>query len=342
LKQKQKPILIINILATLIIIVFNFYLLAKSQTKVEYFFYSTLLPVALLLYFSALYLKSAEFLKILGVLIGLFIIFQLVFEYSFSIIRAYTNNEDIQNLRIRINSIAAITILLIGFHKLIIALLQKEYSANNENEISSRSFLPIKKILDTSVIIDGRIVDLCKLKFIEGEIIIPKFILKELQAVADSQDNLKRNRGRRGLDNLNQIQNIKDINLKIIDNDYPELKEADEKLIKLAAEINAALITNDYNLNKIAELHNIVVINLNDLANALKPVLLPGEQVEILIVKEGKEHNQGIGYLNDGTMVVIDNANKLLNQKVSAIVTSTIQTSAGRMIFGKKPEDLKN
>ncbi len=196
------------------------------------------------------------------------------------------------------------------------------------------------KILDTSVIIDGRIVDLCNLNFIEGTLIIPKFILKELQTIADSHDNLKRNRGRRGLEVLNRIQNELKQSIKISDEDFPQIKEADEKLIQLAKKTGASLITNDYNLNKVAELQAVAVVNLNDLANALKPVMLPGEQIEILIIKEGKEHNQGIGYLNDGTMVVIDNANKNLNKIVKAVVTSTIQTSAGRMIFGKKPEDL--
>ncbi|MBP7652697.1 TRAM domain-containing protein [Candidatus Dependentiae bacterium] len=204
------------------------------------------------------------------------------------------------------------------------------------NEKSSEIF----KILDTSVIIDGRIVDILNLNFIDGIIVIPKFILKELQTISDSHDNLKRNRGRRGLDILNKIQSNPKIKLKIVNIDYPEIIETDEKLIALAKEFHSPLVTNDYNLNKVAELQSIQVLNINDLANALKPVMLPGEQIEILIIKEGKEHNQGIGYLNDGTMVVIDNANRQINQIVKAIVTSAIQTSAGRMIFGKKQEDL--
>ncbi|HPN29896.1 MAG TPA: TRAM domain-containing protein [bacterium] len=196
------------------------------------------------------------------------------------------------------------------------------------------------KILDTSVIIDGRILDILNLSFIDGIIVIPKFILKELQTISDSHDNLKRNRGRRGLDILNKIQSNPKIKLKIVNIDFPEISETDEKLIALSKELNSPLITNDYNLNKVAELQSIQVLNINDLANALKPVMLPGELIEILIIKEGKEHNQGIGYLNDGTMVVIDNANRQINQIVKAVVTSAIQTSAGRMIFGKKQEDL--
>jgi len=236
--------------------------------------------------------------------------------------------------------IAAISIVFLFF--LIIHFFSNEDSQDNglSSETQIKTGRAKEKILDTSVIIDGRIVDLCNLNFIEGTIIIPKFILKELQTIADSHDNLKRNRGRRGLEVLNRIQNELKQSIKIIDDDFPEIKEADEKLIRLAKKIGASLITNDYNLNKIAELQTIEVVNLNDLANALKPVMLPGEQIEILIVKEGKEHNQGIGYLNDGTMVVIDNSNKNLNKIVKAVVTSTIQTSAGRMIFGKKPEDL--
>ena len=191
------------------------------------------------------------------------------------------------------------------------------------------------KVLDTSAIIDGRIADLAKIKFLEGEILIPKFVLNELQQIADSSDTLKRNRGRRGLDILNRVQKEIDIPVRIIDTDFPELVDVDSKLIKLAQHLGAKVVTNDFNLNKIAQLQNVPVLNVNDLANALKPVVLPGEGLNITIIKEGKESSQGVGYLDDGTMVVVDNGRRYIGNNVNVVITSTLQTSAGRMIFGK-------
>ncbi len=191
------------------------------------------------------------------------------------------------------------------------------------------------KLLDTSAIIDGRIADLSKIKFLEGEILIPKFVLNELQQIADSSDTLKRNRGRRGLDILNRVQKEIDIPVKIVDTDFPELVDVDSKLVKLAQHLGAKIVTNDFNLNKIAQLQNVPVLNVNDLANALKPVVLPGEGLNITIIKEGKEANQGVGYLDDGTMVVVDNGRRYIGNNVNVVITSTLQTSAGRMIFGK-------
>lgn len=190
-------------------------------------------------------------------------------------------------------------------------------------------------LLDTSVIIDGRIADICQTKFIDGRLVIPRFILRELQQIADSQDALKRNRGRRGLDILNKIQKSLDIDVKIAEEDFSELTEVDTKLIKLAKVLGGKIITNDYNLNKIAELQGVVVLNINDLANALRPVVLPGEFLQTRITKEGKEYNQGVAYLDDGTMVVVDNARHLIGQSLRVVVTSVLQTSAGRMIFAK-------
>ncbi len=190
-------------------------------------------------------------------------------------------------------------------------------------------------VLDTSVIIDGRVADICQTKFIAGRLVIPRFVLKELQQIADSQDSLKRNRGRRGLDILNKIQKSSYIDVKIAEEDFPELTEVDAKLIKLAKVLGGKILTNDYNLNKIAELQGVVVLNINDLANALKPVVLPGELLPVRITKEGKEYNQGVAYLDDGTMVVVDNARYLIGQTLDVIVTSVLQTSAGRMIFAK-------
>ena len=195
------------------------------------------------------------------------------------------------------------------------------------------------KVIDTSVIIDGRIVDVCEAGFIEGSFIIPQFILQELQNIADSADSLRRARGRRGLDMLHKIQNMTNITVKIVDEDFPKIKEVDAKLVALAKLLNAKIITNDFNLNKVAELQGVRVLNLNELANALKPVVLPGEKMNIFIAKEGKEHSQGVGYLDDGTMVVVDNARKNMNRQLDVIVTSVLQTTAGRMIFAKRKED---
>ncbi|MFH1855811.1 MAG: PIN domain-containing protein [Candidatus Omnitrophota bacterium] len=188
-------------------------------------------------------------------------------------------------------------------------------------------------VLDTSVIIDGRIADICKTKFIEGKLIVPRFVLKELQQVADSEDSLKRNRGRRGLDVLNKIQKSAKADVKIHEQDFPEIQEVDAKLVRLAKMLEAKILTNDYNLNKIAELQGITVLNINELANALKPVMIPGEDMSIKLLKEGKEFNQAVGYLNDGTMVVVDNSKHLLGKTVSVVVSSVLQTAAGKMIF---------
>lgn len=190
-------------------------------------------------------------------------------------------------------------------------------------------------LLDTSVIIDGRIADIIATKFIDGKIVIPKFVLKELQQISDSSDSLKRNRGRRGLDILQKIRKSSDTDVKIEDEDFPDIADVDAKLIKLAKILGAKVATNDYNLNKIAQLQDVAVLNINELANALKAVVLPGEVLDVKIIKEGKEFNQGVAYLEDGTMIVVDNTRNLIGQNVRAVVTSVLQTSAGRMIFAR-------
>lgn len=195
------------------------------------------------------------------------------------------------------------------------------------------------KIIDTSVIIDGRIADICEAGFVEGGFILPQFILQELQHIADSSDTLKRERGRRGLDVLHKIQKMSNIIVKIVEEDFPKIKEVDAKLVALAKMLSAKIITNDFNLNKVAELQGVSVLNINELANALKPVVLPGETMKVFIIKEGKESNQGVGYLEDGTMVVVDNARRLINKNIEVTVTSVLQTTAGRMIFTKLKEE---
>jgi len=191
------------------------------------------------------------------------------------------------------------------------------------------------KILDTNVIIDGRIADICETGFIEGIFVVPQFVLRELQYIADSTDSLKRNRGRRGLDVLARMQKRPDLTLLVSDRDFPLVREVDAKLVALARETGARIITNDYNLNKVAEVSGVPVLNINQLANALKPVALPGELMLVSIIKEGKESNQGVAYLEDGTMVVVDNARRLIGKNLEVTVTSAIQTTAGRMIFAQ-------
>ena len=191
------------------------------------------------------------------------------------------------------------------------------------------------RILDTSVIIDGRVADICETGFLDGTLVIPQFVLKELQLVADSSDSMKRNRGRRGLDILQKMQKMSGIDVMISDLDFPEVREVDLKLIELARALSGKIVTNDFNLNKVAQLRGVAVLNINELANSLKPVVLPGEIMRVFILKEGKEFNQGVAYLDDGTMVVVDNARKLIGKTIDVVVTSVLQTTAGKMIFGR-------
>jgi uncharacterized protein YacL len=195
------------------------------------------------------------------------------------------------------------------------------------------------KVLDTSVIIDGRVADICKTGFLEGTLVVPHFVLRELQQIADSADSAKRNRGRRGLDVLEKIKSVPGVTVQIVEKDYPDVKEVDLKLIELAKEMTAKIVTNDFNLNKVSQLRGVEVLNINELANALKPVVLPGETMKVFILKEGKEYNQGVAYLDDGTMVVVDNARRMIGKTIATQVTSVLQTTAGKMIFGRFPEE---
>ena len=194
------------------------------------------------------------------------------------------------------------------------------------------------KILDTSVIIDGRIADIAETGFLDGIIVTPQFVLRELQLVADSADSLKRNRGRRGLDILQRLQKVATLTIQIVEDDFPAVREVDLKLIELAKVYEGKIITNDFNLNKVAQLQGVQVLNINELANSLKPIVLPGETMRVFILKEGKEYNQGVAYLDDGTMVVVDNARKMIGKTIDVSVTSVLQTTAGKMIFGKWDE----
>ncbi|MGN7178482.1 hypothetical protein BK139_19115 [Paenibacillus sp. FSL R5-0490] len=244
-----------------------------------------------------------------------------------------------------LNTVAPIVLTLIfgylgfqvGFKKRdeLLSLFTKKKKSNEEEIDPEAAPKKSLKILDTSVIIDGRIADICQTGFLEGTIVIPQFVLEELQHIADSSDVLKRNRGRRGLDILNRIQKELSINVEIYEGDFEEIQEVDSKLVKLAKLTNGVVVTNDFNLNKVCELQKVAVLNINDLANAVKPVVLPGEEMKVQVIKDGKEQNQGIAYLDDGTMIVVEEGRNYIGKHIDVLVTSVLQTSAGRMIFAK-------
>ncbi len=272
-------------------------------------------------------IKKAPLKVIFGATLGLFlglVIAQLL-GYAFS---------GLQNSAIRI-SISVILSCVFGYIGLVLGGKKVEefkwpgwgFFAKGSHKKNGG------KILDTSVIIDGRVADICETDFLEGPLVVPQFVLQELQYIADSADNLKRARGRRGLDILNRMQKGDAVEVQVVDEDYPDIKEVDAKLVALAREMNAKIITNDFNLNKVAQLQGVSVLNINQLANALKPMVLPGEVLHLQIMREGKEQGQGVAYLDDGTMVVVENASRHLGQEVEASVTSILQTTAGRMIF---------
>jgi len=214
-----------------------------------------------------------------------------------------------------------------------------ELFSNASKGVGSVDNRPLNLVLDTSVIIDGRIADIAETGFLSERLIIPQFILRELQHIADSPETTKRNRGRRGLDILQRLQKNKKLDTIITDMDFPNIREVDLKLIELAKQLGAKIVTNDFNLNKVAQLRGVLVLNINELANALRPVVLPGETMQVFILKEGKEYNQGVAYLDDGTMVVVDNARRQIGRAVDISVTSVLQTTAGKMIFGKLIEE---
>lgn len=237
--------------------------------------------------------------------------------------------------------ISFVSLIVLPYMGFIIGLKKSEWF----NPVTLFTFLRERaagrsyKILDTSVIIDGRIMDICDTGFIEGTLVVSQFVLRELQQVADSPDPLKRQRGRRGLDILQKLQKSSRVSVMVSELDFPEVKDVDSKLIELAKQLDAKIITNDFNLNKVAQLHKISVLNINELSNALKPVVLPGETMKVFIIKEGKEKDQGVAYLDDGTMVVVDNARKMIGKNIDITVTSVLQTTAGKMIFGRFNEE---
>ena len=280
-------------------------------------------------------LKNIPLKNLLGSFIGLILGIMIAnFLSNVFLSNLYNHQEMVLPLLGVLYGVCGYMGLRIGFKK------------GEEIHLAGWKFFPKKvsqseksKILDTSVIIDGRIADITETGFIEGPLIIPQFILNELQHIADSSDSIKRTRGKRGLEVLHHIQKQADVDVRIIDRDYPAVKEVDSKLIELAKEVHGKIITNDSNLNKVAELQGIEVLNINELANSIKPVVLPGEEINVKILKEGKEMGQGVAYLDDGTMIVVDNGRKQMGKTIDVVVTSVLQTPAGRMIFARLKEE---
>ena len=275
------------------------------------------------------------FFGTIGLLLGLFV--------------AYLINIPIQDISLKIVSEIVplfLTVIIgylgfqVGFRRReefmnLLTISRKERGKKQDVESLEDEYVVKPKILDTSVIIDGRIADICQTHFLEGTIIIPQFILGELQHIADSSDVLKRNRGRRGLDILNKIQKELDVKVEMYEGDFDDIQEVDSKLVKLAKVINGVVVTNDFNLNKVCDFQGVEVLNINDLANAVKPVVVPGEELGVQVIKDGKEQRQGIAYLDDGTMIVVEEGSDYIGKTIEVIITSVLQTSAGRMIFAK-------
>ncbi len=290
--------------------------------------------IGLLVVWFEVRLRVVSLKRLIGAVIGS--ILGILGAYLFSVVikNSITHSETQRFLMLMVMLLMSYVGLIVGANKgdlLNLAALGGLFGAEKQGR---KSF----KILDTSVIIDGRIADIADTGFLDGVVVIPQFVLRELQLVADSADSLKRNRGRRGLDILQRVQKMATVSVQIVEDDFPTVREVDLKLIELAKVYEGKIITNDFNLNKVAQLQGVEVLNINELANALKPIVLPGETMRVFILKEGKEYNQGVAYLDDGTMVVVDNARKLIGKNVDIAVTSVLQTTAGKMIFGKFDE----
>jgi uncharacterized protein YacL len=260
-----------------------------------------------------------------GMIIGLLIAFLLAYGLNF--VSKIRENQAI------LPWVYALLTGIMGYLGLVLG--SKKIEEFNVFSFTQAKEQPEIRILDTSVIIDGRIADICETGFIEGTLTVPRFVLDELQYIADSGDSMKRSRGRRGLDILNRMQKSGGIHIEVIDQDFPRIKGVDAKLVALAQAQKGKILTNDFNLNKVAELQGIKILNVNELANALKPVVLPGESMTVKIIKDGKEPGQGVAYLDDGTMIIVDHAQKYQGQVVEVNVTSVLQTTAGRMIFSE-------
>jgi len=325
-------LIIIRVIFVLIVCVACFVLEPFGQTRATDAVVGIAIGVAVVLFEMRLRLVSLK--RLIGAAIGS--VLGILGAYLFSLV--ISNSIEPGNtqhfLELMVMLLMAYVGLIVGATKgdlLNLAALGGIFGGEKQ---SKRSY----KILDTSVIIDGRIADIAETGFLDGVMVIPQFVLRELQLVADSADSLKRNRGRRGLDILQRLQKVATLNVQIVEDDFPTVREVDMKLIELAKVYEGKIITNDFNLNKVAQLQGVEVLNINELANSLKPIVLPGEIMKVFILKEGKEYNQGVAYLDDGTMVVVDNARKMIGKTIDISVTSVLQTTAGKMIFGKFDE----
>ena len=288
------------------------------------------LAVAVVITFAEAQLHEAKATHVLGSLIGFGVGLFIAKAIGTSLFWANSSDHKVQFFH-------SLVIIVLPYLGLVTGARMGEWLEPAKLASLFRDARPARRhrILDTSVIIDGRVAEIVETGFLDGLLVVPQFVLKELQSIADSQDSLKRNRGRRGLDILNRIQKMAGVEVMISDLDFPAIKEVDLKLIELARTLAGKIVTNDFNLNKVAQLRGIEVLNINELANSLRPVVLPGEVMHVFVSKEGKEPNQGVAYLDDGTMVVIDNARRLIGRNLDVIVTSVLQTTAGRMIFGR-------
>jgi len=315
-----------------------YYIDVSLQAVIIGGFISAVLALAIIIvieYVSHTFSTRILLAALLGLFVGLIFSHLLVIAFASMPLAISAESKDVAKALIY-HVISFATMLFFVINNDSISLL--DYIIPEKTEEGKESGIAYK-ILDTSVIIDGRIADICDTGFIEGILVIPNFVLNELQMIADSADSIKRNRGRRGLDILNKMQKDQTIMVKISDMDFPEIHEVDAKLVKMAKVMKAMVITNDFNLNKVAEFHGVKVLNINQLSNALKPIVLPGEEMKVALIKEGKDSNQAIGYLDDGTMVVVENGRRRLGHEVDVIVTSVLQTTAGRMIFARIRED---
>jgi uncharacterized protein YacL len=288
------------------------------------------LGVAAVIIFAEARLRDAAVTNLLGGLLGFGVGLTIAKALGTALFWADTGSNQVRFLH-------GLIVVVLPYLGLVLGVRKGEWLEPTKFVSLFRDARPQKRyrILDTSVIIDGRVADIVETGFLDGTLVIPQFVLKELQFVADSSDPIKRNRGRRGLDILHRIQKMAGVEVIISDLDFPSVKEVDMKLIELARTLLGRIVTNDFNLNKVAQLRGVEVLNINELANGLKPVVLPGEVMNVFILKEGKEYNQGVAYLDDGTMVVVDNARNRIGRNLDIVVTSVLQTTAGRMIFGK-------
>jgi uncharacterized protein YacL len=292
------------------------------------------LAFALLVFLAEMRLRKASLRRLIGATVGS--ILGILGAYLMNIVLAHTSMPEASRSFLGMAILLVMTYmgLILGANKGEMLNLQA-FGGLFGNERSSRRLV---KVVDTSVLIDGRVADICEAHFLDGTLLVPQFVLHELQMVADSADPMKRQRGRRGLEVLQRLQKMSHIDVEVVADDFPQIAEVDLKLIELAKRYECKIVTNDFNLNKVASVQGLEILNVNQLANALKPVVLPGEGMRVFILREGKEYNQGVAYLDDGTMVVVDGARKAINKTVDITVTSVHQTTAGKMIFGRLDE----